>query len=311
MTWLWLVIALLAVGALVLAQARSKQRAELSRQAELEPVRKVAEEDVTRFGEELQELHIDTLTTTLDTAMRQDYQRALDAYENAKLLLRDVQTPQDVSQVTKTLEDGRYAQACVLARQDGRALPQRRPPCFFNPAHGPSETDVEWSPAGGLPREIPVCLADADRVRAGAEPDSRMVRKDNQMVPWYQGGRRYSPYADGYYGNFALNGLFPAFLIGSMMSGMWAPSVTAPPEGESGGDVSGDGGGDAGGAGGGEDWSGGADGGGSDGGDAGGDLSGGGDVGGGDYGGGDFSGGDGGGFDGGGFDGGGFDFGGF
>src|SRR3546814_3601154 len=108
--------------------------------------------------------------------MRQDYQRALDAYEDAKMLLADAAEPEDLTQVTRTLEDGRYAQACVLARQDGRELPQRRPPCFFNPAHGPAQTDVSWAPGGGAEREIPVCLADAERVRAGAEPDARQVR---------------------------------------------------------------------------------------------------------------------------------------
>lgn len=134
-----------------------------------------------------------------------------------------------------------------------------------------------------MPRDVPVCLADAERIRVGAEPDARQVRAGNQMVPWFEGGRRYAPYADGYYGSFAMQGLFPGFLIGSMMAGMWSPGVLADPSG-----------------GGGEDWSGGGDSGG-DGGDGGGDGGdGGGDFGGGDFGGGDF---------GGGFDAGGGDFG--
>ena len=286
MIWFFLLLAVLAVGALALAQSREKRRKEVAAADALRKPAQLAEEDVTRFGEELQELHIDTMTTELDTAMRQDYQRALDAYENAKALLAEAKTPEDVSQVTKTLEDGRYAQACVLARQAGDPLPQRRPPCFFNPAHGPAQTDVEWAPPGGVRREVPVCLADAERVAAGAEPDVRQVRDGNRMVPWYQGGPAYGAYANGYYGSYAMNGLFPGFLIGSMMSGWWGPDYTA------GGD-------------GGEDWSG--DSGGDGGGDGGGDYGGDGGDGGGDGGGGDWGGGDGGG----GFDfGGGGDFGG-
>ncbi len=298
MVWFFLVLLVAAVGALALAQSRSRQRAELEKASALRKPAKVAEEDVTRFGEELQELHIDTMTTELDPAMRQDYQRALDCYENAKSLLAEATVPEDVSAVTRTLEDGRYAQACVLARQAGEPLPQRRPPCFFNPAHGPAQTDVEWAPPGGVRREVPVCLADAERVVAGAEPDTRQVRRGNQMVPWYQGGPAYGAYADGYYGSYAMNGLFPGFLIGSMMVGMWSPGMYA-------GDASGIEGG------GGEDWSGGGDGGGDGGGGDGGWFDGGG---GGDGGGGDGGGGDGGWFggDGGGFDfGGGGDFGGF
>ena len=148
---------------------------------ELRVVSKVADEDVTQFGEELQDLHIDTLTTKLDPSMRQDYQRALDAYENAKSLMRDARRPEDVTGVTKALEDGRYAKACVLARMSGEALPERRPPCFFNPAHGPAQTDVEWAPLGGVAREIPVCLADANRLAQGAEPEARMVRSGSKI----------------------------------------------------------------------------------------------------------------------------------
>lgn len=287
MLWVMVVLAVLAVVALVAAQRRSRTQLERAEEDAVTKVKRVAEEDVTRFGEELQELHIDTLATELDVPMRQDYQRALDCYEDAKTLLDDVRTPEDVSAVTRTLEDGRYAQACVLARQDDKPLPERRAPCFFNPRHGPAQTDVSWAPPGGVPREVPVCLADAERVAAGAEPDVRRVRNGSEMVPWYQGGPAYSQYANGYYGSYAMNGLFPAFLIGSMMSGVWAPDVTAGD-----GDLTGVDGGN-------EDWSTG---------DGGGDAGDWNDSVGGDTG----LGGDGGGFDGGwgGGDGGGFDFGG-
>jgi type II secretory pathway pseudopilin PulG len=282
MEWLLVILLVAAVAAVAISSARQKQRRALEEAAALASVRRVADEDVTRFGEELQQLHIETMTTKLDVAMQQDYQRALDAYENAKLLLTEASSPGDVSEITRTLEDGRYAQACVLARQDGEPLPQRRPPCFFNPSHGPAQTDVEWAPYGGAPREVPVCLADAERVRAGAEPDARTVRSGNRMVPWYEGGRAYAPYANGYYGAYAMAGLFPGFLIGSMMAGIWSTdAVTDPSGGDSGGWDGGDSGGDGGG-----DYGGG---------DAGGDYGGGDGGGGGDFGG-DFGGGDFGGF---------------
>ncbi len=280
MVWVLILLGVAVVAAIVVTQRREAARKESEAAEALDTVAKPAEEDVTRFGEELQELHIDTLTTTLDTAMRQDYQRALDCYESAKSLLSSATRPEDISEVTKALEDGRYAQSCVLARQDDQPLPQRRPPCFFNPRHGPAATDIEWAPPGGVRREVPVCLADAERVEAGAEPDTRQVRSGNRMVPWYQGGPAYSAYANGYYGSYALNGLFPGFLLGAMMAGSWGPAEIGS-TGEYG-----------------EDWSG------SEGSDFGSDT-GGGDFGGGDATGGDFGGGWGGGDFGGG------DFGGF
>ena len=83
--------------------------------------------------------------------------------------------PDDVRHVTEILDDGRYAIACVRARAAGEPLPTRRPPCFFDPRHGLSVTDVPWTPPGGATRDVPACALDAERVAAGADPDSRMV----------------------------------------------------------------------------------------------------------------------------------------
>src|SRR5687768_12710284 len=115
--------------------ARSPQRRAVSA-ADLDASRRAAEEDVTRFGEELQRLDLDVHMAGVDEAMVQDWQRALDSYESAKRSLELVRSPEDVRHVTTALEDCRYAVACVRARRDGEPLPVRRPPCFFNPSHG-------------------------------------------------------------------------------------------------------------------------------------------------------------------------------
>ncbi|QNN53683.1 hypothetical protein [Nocardioides mesophilus] len=286
-----LLIILLVVGAAVWAyrtwSAGQQQRQLAVREAaDLAAARKVADEDVTRFGEELQRLDTDLLTSDLDEATRQDYQRALDSYEGAKSSMAALTRTDDIRHVTEALEDGRYAIACVRARVRGEALPTRRPPCFFNPAHGPSSTDIEWAPAGGQQRQIPVCAADADRVAQGAEPDIRTVQRGVGRVPYWQGGPAYSPWVSGYFGGYAMSGLLPGFLLGSMLASDWdGNDLSGGEDGFDTGD-SGDGG-DAGGGDGG-------DGGGDWGGDSG---DGGGDFGGGDFGGGDFGGGDFGGFD--------------
>jgi hypothetical protein len=48
--------------------------------ADLEAARRTAQEDVTRFGEELQRLDADVHMGSTDEAMLQDWQRALDSY---------------------------------------------------------------------------------------------------------------------------------------------------------------------------------------------------------------------------------------
>ena len=175
--------------------------------------RKVADEDVTAFGEELSDLHVETLTTAIDDDMRTDYQQALDSYETAKDRIRDANDEAGVTQATKALEDGRFAMACVLARRDEVALPLRRPPCFFNPTHGPAATDVAWAPPGGVTREIPVCFGCEERLAGGERPDTRLVRWGNRYVPWYQAGGPYHAYAEGYYGGYVRQDLFPAFVL--------------------------------------------------------------------------------------------------
>lgn len=269
-----LLVLLLVAGALalvVIPQRRQRAALEQRREADLQAVARVAEEDVTKFGEELQRLDIDMLTTPLDEPMRQDYQRALDSYESAKEILGRIREPEQVKHVTEALEDGRYAVACVLARKDGEPLPVRRPPCFFNPAHGPSTTDIEWAPPGGIPRQVPVCAADADRVHQGAEPDIRTVQQGYGRVPYWQAGPAYSPYAMGYFSAYAMTGLLPTFMLMTMLSPTWDGGAVEGADtdfgaGDAGGDAGGDhSGGDAGG-----DYSGGDAGGGWDGGDAGG-----------------------------------------
>ncbi|MBA2559454.1 MAG: hypothetical protein H0V07_06110, partial [Propionibacteriales bacterium] len=176
----WLLIAIVVFGVLAIASAANRrsvdqrQRQKISAQ-QLADVKAAADEDVTEFGEQLQLLDLELAGRDLDQATRQDYQRALDAYDDAKTSVDAVTAPDHVRHVTEILEDGRYAVACVQSRVAGVSLPQRRPPCFFNPQHGPSVRDVTWTPERGAAREVPACAADAERVEAGAEPASRTV----------------------------------------------------------------------------------------------------------------------------------------
>ncbi|WP_121258001.1 hypothetical protein [Nocardioides ferulae] len=210
-----LLAALLAVVGV--SSRRSKQRALERQHAELEPVRKLAFEDITALGEALQSLDLDLAGHQLDPGANADYQRALDSYEAAKTAGERIQRPEDIKHITEILEDGRYAMACVRARVEGRPLPTRRPPCFFDPRHGLSVVDVPWTPAGGAPREVPACALDAERVRVGAEPDVRKVMVGSRRVPYWQGGRAYQPYAAGYFGAFGpMDWMFMGLMFGGL-----------------------------------------------------------------------------------------------
>jgi hypothetical protein len=218
-----IVIVLLVVGGAGLYRRRAIAVRDAEKRAELETQlstsRRAADEDVTKFGEELQRLDIDVAGHPLNEAMQQDYQRALDAYEDSKSSLDAVTRPEEIKHVTEILEDGRYAVACVKARVADRPLPAKRPPCFFNPAHGPSSQDVDWAPPGGQSRSIPACPADAERVLAGADPYIRTVQVGAQRVPYWEGGQAYAPWAQGYYSRWNGSDMLSGMLIGSFLFG--------------------------------------------------------------------------------------------
>jgi hypothetical protein len=214
---------LLAIAAVaVVAAVKANQRKALERkQAELEPVRKLAFEDVTALGEKLQQLDLDLAGQHLDQGANADYQRALDSYEAAKKAADEISEPDHVKHVTEILEDTRYAMACVKARVAGQPLPTRRPACFFDPRHGLSTEDVPYTPPGGAQRDVPACALDAERVRVGAEPDIRKVMVGNRRVPYFQGGRAYQPYAAGYFGGFGpMDWMFMGLMFGGGFDGL-------------------------------------------------------------------------------------------
>jgi hypothetical protein len=257
---------------------RNRHRREEEQRTALERLRVVVDEDITAFGEELDRLDFHPAEPRADDAMRADYERALDAYDQAKTYMADARRPEDVRAVTESLEDGRFSLAQLSARREGRPLPERRPPCFFDPRHGPSVADATWTPPGGATREVPVCAADRARLSDGRDPMVREVDTDYGRRPYWDAGPAYGPWAGGYFGG----GILPGLLVGTMLGSMMATPTYAAGYGAGYGDFGGHDGGDV-------------SGGDFDSGDFGGGFGGGG------FGGGDFGGGGGGGDFGGGF----------
>ncbi|WP_199563609.1 MULTISPECIES: hypothetical protein [unclassified Streptomyces] len=217
----------------VVRRNRGRRRAE--ERAALEKLRVVVDEDITAYGETLERLDFHPAEPGADDTMRADYERALDSYESAKTRMARAEHPSDVRGVTAALEEGRYSLAVLDARRTGRELPARRPPCFFDPRHGPSVADVRWSPAGGSAREVPVCAADEVRLREGEPPMSRTVDAgDGTRRPYWEAGPAYGPWAGGYFAG----GLLPMLLAGTMLGSVLATPAYAAEYG--GGDFGGD-----------------------------------------------------------------------
>jgi hypothetical protein len=167
---------------------RRKREEELARLDAFRTARRLMDEDVTVLGEQVADLHVDTLADELDDQARHHYHRALELYEQAKHLVASSSTADEVLAVEQVVTDARWHRAAVIAIRDGDPLPERREPCFFDPRHGPSTTDVAWTPPAGAERTVAVCAADARRLAGGEQPDVRLVRVGDRWLPWHEAG---------------------------------------------------------------------------------------------------------------------------
>ena len=173
-------------------------------------MRKLCEKDQPcSVSKNLRRLDAETVAHPLDDAARVDYQTALDAYESAQRTVKRITDADEISKVTDTLSSGRYALACVQARVAGEPLPELRVPCFFNPQHGPSVMDVQFTPPGRGTRKVPACAMDAARLKAGEKPEIREVEIGGRRVPYFEAGAAYAPYGEGYFvGAVAVESMF-------------------------------------------------------------------------------------------------------
>jgi hypothetical protein len=234
------------------------------REREWEEVRESAQDDLVALGEDIRSLDVDIQMPDVSAEARQRYEQALEAYQRASEIFDRAKRPEDLAPVSETLEEGRYAMAYTKALLEGKAPPERRPPCFFDPRHGPSTEDVEWAPPGGSMRPVPACAADALRIKEGFQPHGRQVTVDGRTTDYWNAPRHYGPWAGGYFNGFGGGGLLSTLLVGSALGagiGLGAEAVDGLFGGDGDGGDSGDGG-DGG-------WGDGGDGG--DGGDFGGD----------------------------------------
>ncbi len=210
----FLVVLLIGVIATVFLLRRRRER----RAREFDNVRQAAMDDLVALGEDIGRLDLDMKMPGVSEEAVADYSHAVDVYGKASAAFDRARTPQDLAQVSAMLEEGRYAMASARARLDGKEPPARRPPCFFDPRHGPSVRDVGWAPPGGAGRPVPACAACAQAVESGLEPQTRQVLVGGRSVPFWNAPGYYAPWYGGYFGG-AGGGLLAGLLLGEALSG--------------------------------------------------------------------------------------------
>jgi uncharacterized membrane protein YgcG len=182
------------------------------REEELAEVKRNTRDDLVALGEDIRALELDVQMPGANAEAAEAYADAVGSYERANRAFELARSTRDLKPAAEALAEGRYAMTWAREVFAGHTPPERRPPCFFDPRHGPSKRDVEWAPEGGTPRPVPACEADAQRVERGEEPQAREIDRDGQRVPYWEAGPAYAPF----YGGF-----FPGVLIGSMVAGGW------------------------------------------------------------------------------------------
>src|SRR3954465_10607302 len=111
-----LVLVLSAVAAFFVVRRRNRRLADERAARQLEPVKKLAFEDVTALGVDLQDLDLELAGRRLDEGANADYQRALDSYEGPKTSAAAPSRAEQGQDVSQSPENARDASARVRAR---------------------------------------------------------------------------------------------------------------------------------------------------------------------------------------------------
>jgi hypothetical protein len=215
------IVGLVIGGAVLLVVLAVRRR---RRTEELNQVKTVAREDLVALAEDVSGLDAEVEG---NPKAKEAYTRALDEYARADDAFDRARSPRDLAAVTSAVSKGRYEMESAKAFLAGGEPPEQRPPCFFDPRHGTSKRDVWWNAPYRGRTLVPACEADALKIDAGEEPDTRQVRVNGSERPYWDAPSYYGPWAGGFYGG----GLLPGLLIGSALGSTWggASDATAAP----------------------------------------------------------------------------------
>jgi hypothetical protein len=171
----------------------------------------VARSDLATVADVVGVLDVEVQSPGAPPAAGDRYDEALRSFMLAGEQLERAQRPADLVAVGAALERARYELACVRALLDGGGALAHTAPCLFDPRHGPSTVEVQWTPgqtgAGarggrGGARPVPACPADAQRLADGTEPEVRIVSPGGRPTPYWDVPVLYGPLLVGYYDGF-------------------------------------------------------------------------------------------------------------
>ena len=180
------------------------------------PTRRAPRPTVPELGLLMARVDLETLRERLDTAddrlrgaviapLVADHHRAAhDVRREAEQCLCAAVTAEELVVAVGLLATGRQHLAHVEAHVAGEDPPADRPPCLFDPAHGPSVADATWTTVRHGTRRVPACLQDTALLAAGVPPDRRTVEVAGRHVAYWEAGEDLEPYLQGYFAGHPL-----------------------------------------------------------------------------------------------------------
>lgn len=216
-----LIVGGLILVALVNLGVNMLRRRRAGRTSGFGDVRTLAREDIVALGDDLRNLDVGLEAESDNPQATRDYTRAYESFQQAVEAFERAEGPNDFAPVSTALEAGRYYMTLARARFEGRELPQRRPPCFFDTRHGPSVDDVGWMPSSGPPRPVPACESCMWSIANGTEPAARQVTAGGRTMPFYQAPGHFESWFAGYFGGAAA-GLVDGFPLGRALDDGYA-----------------------------------------------------------------------------------------
>ncbi|MBO1032124.1 hypothetical protein IPV09_12335 [Tessaracoccus sp. SD287] len=202
-----LLVGLAACVAVLLAFRRHENRVQLDAEVGTDGCavsRSLAEADLALFRADLAaQSHSVRELAELGDPLADELREDLDALAATAGELAPVESAADEPEVVRRavarLSRARQGLAELAARIGGEPKPAVKPPCFFNPNHGPSATVVAWTTSDAIAARVPSCSADAERLRSGANPYSRTVSLQGRRVAWWEAGEIVRPWARGWF----------------------------------------------------------------------------------------------------------------
>jgi hypothetical protein len=197
-SWLWLLIAVAALAALVLTGGRlaSRRRSRTAAVPELVfATARAADETELRRRAETEVLALGEATREASADRTPRLQQALDAYTAAGTVLDEARGVPDLAGVLALVAEGENALSGAVAPL---------PVCFFNPLHGRARARTTWRPLGRRDRlRIATCPGCATALTGRRPPEVLTdTAPDGRTVPYFEIPAEHSVWAATGYGSY-------------------------------------------------------------------------------------------------------------